>query len=276
MANESDSRREGLEAWAYGAFAVGSAAVVFFLILGSRPGGPLAVIVYRWGMLAVFVAALVGLLLSIVWSFLRKPVLQRGRWKPLSVLAATVWVTSYPFPYPSSHEGHPSPTSFQTPIAESFRVLFAGERAERDPLALDPARCFGLVLETSTENVSVRAPATGRLLAFTALDERLSSLGLEGARFLLQVRENEVLVLEGLAPDRLALPPGSEVGAGTILGPLAGNRLGVFLVDRATLDLGEGIPMRFSLQGGASVEPVRQALEAGQVLPGEQGGRGQR
>jgi hypothetical protein len=258
-----------LEAWSRATFVLGALAAALFVLLGLRPGGALPVLVYRWGMLALSALALFGLLAALGWSVLHRPLLQRRRWIPFAILAGTLWATSLPFPYPSSHEGHPSALTFALPLDPPALVLFAGERPDRDPLALDPARRFGLVLEGEADGATLRSPAAGRVLERAEVERRLAPLGLAGERLRIAVGGREVLVLEGLAPDAAVPGAGAELCAGDVLGRLAGRRLGLFLVDSPDLERGEGIPMRFSLPGGTG----RQALSVGPLAaragPGE-------
>ena len=263
-------RASGFEPWSLAAFSLGALAAGAFVLLGLEPGGSLPVLVYRWGLLGLSGVALLGLLGAIGWSLFRRPVLQRRRWIPLAVLAGTVWATSLPLPYPSSHEGHPSPTTFELPLDAGSRVLFAGERPERDPLALDPARRFGVVLAAAEPEALVRSPCAGRVLACEPVEARLAPLGLAGVRVLVGVREREVLVLEGLAPSP-APAAGSELRAGDVVGRLAGERLAVFLADGVELGRSEGIPMRFALPGAGAAG--RRALAVGPISDAGEGRR---
>jgi hypothetical protein len=258
-ASETRERPSGFEPWSVAAFFQGGLAAAALVLLGLEPGGSLPVLVYRWGLFGLAGVALLGLLAAIGWSLVHRPVLQRRRWVPLAVLAGTVWATSLPFPYPSSHDGHPSPTTFELPLDVGSSVVFAGERPERDPLALDPVRRFGVVLETPEPEGGVRSPAAGRVLACVPIEERFAPLGLAGVRVLVGVGEREVLVLEGLAPSA-APPAGSELRAGDVVGRLMGKRLGVFLADGTNLGRSEGIPMRFALPGAG-----RQPLAVGPI-----------
>ncbi len=229
--------RAGFEPWAWLAFAFAAASAGMLLYLGLRPGGAAPVFVYRFGLLASGWASAVAMLVAMLWCLRRRPVLQRGRAWPLAALAASLWLCSLPFAYPSSHEGKFSPTRFRLPFEGAARVLHGGAQRARNPLLFDPARRFGTVFEARAgAPLAVCAPADGTLLARHA--------GRGGEVLVLATGVDEYCVLEGLEPGSGALAPGARVGAGEPLGT-ARELLRVHLQDRAEPGRGEGVPMRY-------------------------------
>ncbi len=244
----SREQRSSFEAWSWAAFALGIATAALFVFLGSRPGGRAPVLAYRWGPLVLGASCAALLLFAILWSLRRRPALQRGRLLPLVVLAASLWLCSFPLAYPSSHEGHPSRVSFRLPFAGEALVRYGGNRREANPLLLDAARRFGSCFEPpSSAPLEVVAPAAGRLV--------LLETEAAGVSLVLEVAPREFLVIAGIEPGSCALGPGAEVDEGTPLGRAAGA-LFVHLQDGPRIGEHEGIPLRFHryLADGRSVE----------------------
>lgn len=233
----STADRPGFEPWAFVAFAVAGATAALFLYLGCRTGGDLPVLAYRFGLLALGWTSAVGMLLALLWSVRRRPVLQRKRAWPLFALGASLWFCSLPIAYPSSHEGKFSATRFRLPLEGQARVRFGGERARENPLVFDPARRFGYAFEAPAGTLlRVVAPAAGTLVA--------RAHGRTGEVLVLATGAREFCVLEGLAPSSAEFAPGTVIGAGELLGSAAGV-LYVHLQDAPELGHGEGIPMRY-------------------------------
>lgn len=228
--------RRGFEPWAFVAFAVAGLSVGAFVFLGFRTGGAAPVFVYRFGLLFAGWASAVAMLIALIWSLRRRPVLQRGRAWPLAALGASLWFCSLPIAYPSSHEGKFSPTRFTLPFEGPARVRYGGLHKLQNPLLFDPARRFGTAFERSGEPLIVLAPADGTLLARGA--------GRLGETLVLQTAPGEYCVLEGLAPGSCGLGTGAAVRTGERLG-LASGWLGAHLQDQPEAGAGEGIPMRY-------------------------------
>lgn len=233
----SAESKERLEPWAWGAFALAGAAAGLFLYLGMRPGGDGPILAYRYGLLALGWASAVGMLLALLWSLRRRPVLGRRRALPLSALGATLWMCSLPIAYPSSHEGKFSTTRFRLPFEGAARVRYGGEPGPDNPLVFDPARRFGVgFVPDGSDSLEVVAPAAGTL--------RATGRGRGGLWVLLEIRAEESVVLEGLEEGSCTLEVGARVAEGERLGRASGILL-VHLQDRPEAGTGEGVPMRF-------------------------------
>lgn len=231
------SAAPGYEPWAWPAFAIGLCTGALLVYLGWKPGGELPVIVYRWGPLLVGALAAIGLFLALLFCWRRRPVLQRGRVVPLSVLAASLWVCSLPIAYPSSHEGKFSTVHFGLPVEGRARVRSGGEDPATNRLVFDPSRRYGVVFEPlEDEPRSALAPAAGKVVEVGA--------GRLGAVLVLAVGAAEFCVLEGLESSSIQLAVGADVSAGDTLGRVPGL-LVMSLQDGPELGRWEGIPMRF-------------------------------
>lgn len=259
--------RRGFEPWAFVAFALAGLCAGAFVFLGLRPGGAAPVFVYRFGLLFAGWAAAVAMLIAMIWSLRRRPVLQRGRAWPLVALGASLWFCSLPIAYPSSHEGKFSPTRFGLPFEGKARVRYGGLHKLQNPLLFDPARRFGTAFERRSESLEVLAPADGTLLDLAA--------GRMGDVLVLATGVGEYCVLEGLVPGSCSLTPGSAVRAGERLGSGAAW-LSVHLQDRPSPGAGEGIPMRYwnyeadgrTAESGVPVPPQ----EVSRAVPGRSDG----
>lgn len=251
------TRRERFEPWAWPAFGLLGATLALFLVMGSRPGGELAVLAYRWGLFAVGGAGAALMCLALAWSLRHRPVLQRGRAWPLTALAISLWLCSLPIPYPSSHEGKPSPIRFRLPFEGEAHVLWGGEEKGTNGLVYDPSACFGTCFELEG-GPAVLLPADGRLVA--------REPGRFGERVVLEVAPETYLVLDGLGPGADGPGPGVALRAGEPLGRAA-TKLCVFLMDGPRYGRSEGIPMRFwgyaadgrPVEAGVPIPPQRVA-----------------
>lgn len=232
------AKKEAFEPWAFAAFAVAAATAVLFLYLGSRPGGGGPVLAYRFGLLVLGWVAAVGMLLALLWSLRRRPVLQRRRVWPLAALGASLWFCSLPIAYPSSHEGRFSATRFRLPFEGEARVRFGGHDARENPLVFDPARCFGTAFEplAAGDPLRVVAPAAGAVVARTT--------GRVGEILVLATAAGEACFLEGIEASTLAVGVGEAVVTGQPLGTSA-DVLYVHLQDSPEPGSGEGIPLRY-------------------------------
>lgn len=225
--------QQGREAWTHVSFALAGALVLVLAVLGSRPGGSLAPLLYSRGLLGLGLAAALVLTVGLLHCVLRKPALQRGRLGGLLCALAVLWAASYPLAYPSSHAGRPSAVVFRLPFGVEggpWTVRQAGERRTDNVLVLDPARRFGLVLVPDTES-SVLAPAAGEVLVVG-----------EGT-LALAVAPAETLVITGLVATSVV--PGERVAEGQDLGASGVDGITLHLQDRPEPGKGEGIPLRF-------------------------------
>lgn len=266
----SAPERPRFEPWSWGAFALAATTAGLFFFLGARPGGTGPILVYRYGLLAVGWASAVGLLLALLWSLRRRPVLQRRRAWPLAALASSLWVCSLPIAYPSSHEGKFSPTRFSLPFEGRARIRTGGEAKSQNPLLFDPSRRFGTVFAgLDGAALPVIAPAAGTLVA--------NEVVRGGLRLVLRTGPREFCVLEGLDAGSTGVETGQEVAAGQPLGTCRGL-LTLHVRDEAEEGRGEGIPVRFwgyvangrAAESGVPVPPqeVARAEPAPSHAPG--------
>jgi hypothetical protein len=266
-----NAERKGFEPWAWAAFLLAAGTAGLVLLLGSRPGGRVAVLAYRWGPLSLGAASAALMLGGLIWSLRRRPVLQRRRAWPLALLAASLWFCSLPIAYHSSHEGKFSTTRFRLPFAGSARVHFGGERRATNPLLFDPSRRFGLSFAPGGPGpLAVVAPAAGKVVR---LEE-----GRIGRKLVLVTGEQEFCVLDGLAPESVTVAPGEAVAAGDALGSAAGLFF-LHLQDDPEPGSGEGIPLRIwsyrvdgrAVEAGVPIPPQvvePQVVESGEAVPG--------
>ena len=220
-----------IEPWVKAAYAVLALAVALTFYLGSRPGGPTPVRVYGlWFVPGLLSAVLLAF--SLAWGALHRPLLQRGRLKGWISLAACLAWSVFPFPYPSSHEGHPSRVELRLPAEGEWGVVFAGDRYRENPLVLRPASRFGVGLRRAD------AGGPGAIMAPCECTEREVDPG--GDRLVLALPGGELLSLHGIEEPAPGLEVGASLAPGAPLG--RGRGLDVYLHDVH----GEGIPMRFS------------------------------
>jgi hypothetical protein len=249
---------ERFEPWAWFAFAFGLVTLGLFLYIGSRPGGEAARSAYRYGPLVLGLGAAVFMLAALLFCLRRRPVLQRRRAWPLSVLGATLWVCSLPIAYPSAHEGKFSAVRYRLPFEGVARVRYGGEERAENPFLFDPSRRFGACFEPALagEPLLVVAPCSASLHA--------TFEGAGGAGVVLALDGAEFCVLEGLA-EMPAIATGAELSPGTPLGS-APARLAMYLADQPGPGRGEGIPLRFSGYRLAGREVALGIPAAGQEL----------
>ena len=253
---------ERFEPWAWVAFALLAAIVCLFLYLGMRPGAN-AIRAYLFGPPLLGLAAALVFAFAFALAILRRPMLSRRRVFPFAALMGVVWLASFPFPYPSSHEGHPSAVAFRLPVDGTWRVRWGGDRRETNVLVLSPSRRFGLDLvgpgDREVLGDVVFAPAPGTVVAVQndRPDGGLAA-GAEpdpfGNHVVLEVAEGEYLVLGSLQEGSVEVAVGQAVDAGQPIarvgysaasGVTPEPHLMVHLQDAAEPGRGEGIPMRF-------------------------------
>jgi hypothetical protein len=271
-------RWRGYEPWAWVSFGVGALALVLFIVLGSKPGGPLAVKAYLLGIPLIGLSAAIVLLTGLVWSLWKRPVLQPGRVAPLLVSGSALWICSFPLAYPSSHANRPSTTTFRLPFEGEWTCVWGGETRETNRHVLMPWARYGFEFTRGTEfganqetvGATVLAPAAGTV-ARVPIDGRT---GL--ASIVLKVGSDEWLTLSGLDPAGMVQVEGAEVATGDLLARVGQARtseppaLVLWLADRP--DQGEGIPMRFfgyESATGRVDAGVPQGGVAGRKLLGE-------
>ncbi len=243
-----------LELWVWVALSVALATAGLFLYLGVRPGGSGPIAAYVYGRTLLFLAGAAVLLFGIVWSVVKRPVMQRGRGMAFLGLAMSLFFCQYPLPYPSSHEKSPSATRFRLPFEGEWVVGCGGSRLSENPYVLLPDRRFGFVFKPGEGNEgdgAVVAPAAGEVvLVHTGEPER----GEEhyGNLVVLRTAEAEYAFLAGL--ETVSAAVGQEVAAGDALGRVGASssspvlpypHVAVWLQDNTAIRRGEGIPMYF-------------------------------
>ena len=248
MTSEPPATRNpgSFEVWSWGAFVLAGAVLALFVYLGLRPGGRGPVLVYTFGPLVLGSACALLMIGGLLWSVLRRPVLQRGRTAAFGALAAGLWLCSLPIAYPSSHEGHPSRIAYRLPFEGTWRVRWGGTERLDNPFVLNPSRCFGYAFERLDgpgpdpgHRPAILAPAAGRVLGVDPL--------------VLEVAPDERLVLGGV---EASVAIGAEVVAGAAVGVLEEGVLELHLEDGRVPGSGEGIPLQFRdyLADGRAVE----------------------
>lgn len=277
-----------LEVWALLAHAVFVMFLAGLFYLGSKPGGAGPIFVFMQGRiyLGLFALLLVGV--GGVTSLLRRPVLQRGRLRSFILVVVVFGIVNLQFPYPTPHEGHPSATCFELPVAEEWTVFWGGEDSEANRLSsFLPDRRYGLdlvLLEegslfvgdgTSLEDwycfgKDVLAPANGVVVRIRADQPdqlpRNADRGLpaDGNLVVLETGEGEFCFLAHLKSGSLLVQVGDEVLAGQKIAEVGSSgfssltpmpHLALHLQDTSE-SLGEAIPWRFCgyLANGQRVE----------------------
>jgi hypothetical protein len=249
-----EERLEGgrRERWVWAAYAVGAATAALFLYLGLRPGGMGPIRAFQVGRSVLFLIGAGGLVVGIVLSVLRRPVLQRGRLGAFGCLAAAVWFCAYPLAYPSSHEGHPSAVRYRLPFDAppadpaglAWTVRWGGMKGPESALVLQPDRRFGfdfVITDSAGRSASdldrsaddrawychgatVLAPAAGEVVALHDGEPDAAPnaypAGAEplGNYVVLRVAENEYLFLCGLEAGSLAVELGDNPRPGDPIG----------------------------------------------------------
>lgn len=290
----TDGKSTRLEVWVH------LAHLLFFLFiggifyLGARPGGAGPLFVYMEGRLLLGLVALLLLVFALAYSAWKRPFRQRGRIRAFLLLVTVVGLVNMPFPYPSSHEKHPSRTCFQLPFEGQWTVLWGGEDTEGNRLAsMLPDRRWGLDLVFEREGLlfegageepedwfafgqPVLAPAAGRVVRIETgqVDgpPRRPNPGAtpEGNLVVLEVAENEFCFLTHLKQGSIEVQVGAKVEAGQKLAEVGSSgfspftpmpHLAVHLQDTSE-GRGEAIPWRFC---GYRVNgaPVEEGLPRG-------------
>jgi hypothetical protein len=260
---------KGAEGWGLAAYALALATLATWGVLGSRPGGSLQLWLYGQGRFHLVLAGLLVAVLGLARSLRHRPLLQRRRLWPAVALAFTIGIAPFPVPYPAPRERAPSTQSVQLPVEGPWRVRWGGEGVESNPLVLDPARRFGLVLVRdaapagATEpgawpalDASVLSPAAGRVAAVVEeLPDGPPEMGRDpvGNRVVLDLGAGEFLWVTGLAQGSVLPGPGDEVQQGQPLArvgwsaagrPTWEPHLGLFMASTPELETAEGIPWR--------------------------------
>ena len=279
----------GAEGWGLAAYALALATLATWGVLGSRPGGGLQLWLYSQGRFQLVLAALVVGGLGLARSLRHRPLLQRRRLWPAVALAFTIGIAPFPVPYPAPRERAPSTRSVQLPVEGPWRVRWGGEGVENNPLVLEPARRFGLVLvqdaapaEVATPDAwpaldaAVVSPASGRVAVVVEdLPDGPPQAERDpvGNRVVLDLGAGEFLWITGLAQGSVLPEPGDEVLQGQPLArvgwsaagrPTWEPHLGLFMASTPELGTAEGIPWRLEacLRDGS---PWAGTLPAGGV-----------
>jgi len=266
-----------IEPWGFAAFGLFGLTLLVWGILAMRPGGATPIWLYSQGR---FLLVLVGLLVG-AWAFVavlrNKPVIQSKRLWPVAALAGTIGLAPFPVPYPAPRERAPSHAQVQLPVQGTWRVRWAGEGVEHNPLVLEPARRFGVVLVREEEGTTLlpgidpeQSASAGDYLGFGAQVQSptdgviaavLESLAdgpqgrapLLGNYVVIEVASGEFLWLSGLKQDSVLPEVGDPVAAGSSLAqvgasaarrPTGEPHLGMYMASSADPALAEGIPWR--------------------------------
>lgn len=268
---------EAIEPWGYGAFVLFGLTMLAWGILAFRPGGSLPIWIYTQGRFIIVLLALAVGAWAAVTVFRGRPLIQRKRLWPVVTLAGAIGLAPFPVPYPAPRERAPSHASIQLPVQGTWRVRWGGEGIENNPLVLDPARRFALVLVAEESGstlltgvnealplgpedyrgfgAAVLAPSDGTVVA---LQESLpDGFGMRGPALgnfvVLEVSPGEFLWLSGLRQESV-LPavgdlmvqgaPLAQVGASAARRPTGEPHLALFMASSADPGKAEGIPWR--------------------------------
>jgi hypothetical protein len=156
---EREARRRP-ELWVLAAWSLGLGELALVVYLGSRPGGRGPIAAYLFGPPLLGAASLLTFLAGTILCFLRRPFVTRPRLAAFVVLGTVVGTVSFPFPFPSSHEGHPSRVEYHLPVRGEWTVAWGGEDAARNLLARSrPDRRWGLDLLRTVDGRE-RAPGS--------------------------------------------------------------------------------------------------------------------
>ena len=276
MSSSEGRSTAGREPWFLPAYLLVAAMMVVYLVLGLRPGGTLALFLWRVGRDLLFFAAL-GLLLFAAWTAWRRPPFVQGRrLRPLVALALVLFVAPFEFPYPSSHEEAPSAVDFRLPVDGEWRVFWGGESALTNRPALLYAEqrwALSLVRPAGQDaaGAAVLAPADGRVVRVRedqpdgALFPPPAGVPRLGNLIVLEVAQGEYCFLAHLQRDSVSVEVGDSVRSGQVLAHVGSSgastlpsraHLLTFLQDSPEEGRGEPIPWRFGayLADGRPVE----------------------
>jgi hypothetical protein len=286
-----------IEAWAVGAWFVGAAFLCLLVYLGVRPGGRGPVLAYNLGRDFLMLMALITLLLGLAWSALHRPFVQRRRLFPFLCLCAVIGVAEYPFPYPSSHEGHESAVCMRLPVEGEWTVFWGGETKEESLLSAYFAdRRWGLDLVVTENGLSHRgdglaardyfaydkrvlAPADGTIVHMsdrapdTAPGEYDSRIEAFGNYVVLEVAPQEYVFLCHLRQGTISVHEGQRVSVGEPIGRVGSSgystvtpqpHLAIHMQDTPIPRQGEGVPWSFC-DYSADSERVSRGLPRGGI-----------
>jgi hypothetical protein len=182
------------------------------------------------------------------------------------VLAAVIWISSFPFVYPSSHERDASRPRLRLPFEGTWITRHGGDTRARNAFVLVPSRRFGFefvradgegrALPSRGENVL--APAAGRVVSVVdGLDDgvaqRCASRGL-GNHVVLEIGPGRFLFLGNLEKGSIGVRPGEDVvldrilarvGACALASPGLEPGLSVHVQDSTDPLWAEGVPVLF-------------------------------
>lgn len=275
LAREAPARPE---AWTRAALVVFALFALALAYLGLRPGGVGPLVIYMEGRLALALLALAILAWGVVVAFRRRPLLQPGRARALFALALVIGVANYPFPYPSSHEHHPSAVQFRLPVEGEWVVVWGGDRKATNRLAAFlPDRRWGLHLVVEREGATgegagieasdyhafgreVLAPAAGRVVAVHDGEpdhppRRRGGGAPLGNHLVLEVAPSEFCFLTNLQQGSILVAVGDELAPGDALARVGSSgsmvmtpqpHVALHLQDTSVPLRGEAVPWTFS------------------------------
>lgn len=269
------------EPWGWFALALAGATLLCWGLLGSRLSPRTSIWLYGEGRFHLVFVALLTAAAGFGAALRRRPLLQRRRLWPGVALAFTIGIAPFPVPYPSSREGIPCTIPLELPVRGEWRVRWGGEGVENNPLVLDAARRYSLVLVAPAPpsaasgpedwpafGAPVHAPADGVVVQ---VEEGLPDPATSGSghplgnRLVLQLATGELLWLTGLRKDSVLPEVGDEVTAGQAVAqvgwsaaprPTGEPHLGLHLTTALEPAEAEGVPFLLApyLRGGAPAE----------------------
>ena len=273
VAGESERKPE---LWTRLAWLPLLALVSSLLYLGVRPGGGGPIFVYMTGRLLIGLGALVLFLWGLIVGVMRRPLIQRERVRAFVIVVAVLAVSNYPFPYPSSREGKPSPVEFRLPVEGEWVVLWGGEQKESNRLAgFYPDQRWGMHLVREVNGNSfegsghegeqhccygepVFAPSAGTVVRVVdgIVDGGVLTASSEpfGNHLVIEVGAGEYLFLTQLLAGSLVPAEGERIEKGAQLARVGSSgfsmvspmpHLGLHLATSPMPGQGEGIPWSF-------------------------------
>jgi peptidase M23-like protein len=295
------------EVWVSLAYALFFCAACVLVYLGSRPAGTGPVFTWWFGPVVIAGAAVLVASIGVIWSARNRPFWTRPRIYGWIALALVIGGITFPFPFPSCHDGHPSSVRFHLPVHGEWTVVWGGEETQGNLLARVRAdRRWGLDLLITRDGASlsgsgdalehyfafdqpVFAPAAGRVVSAQGnLPDRAPGTREKppeeefGNYLVLEVAPEEFVFLCNLRQGSLLVKGGDAVASGQELARVGNSgasrftpepHLALHLQDTPTPRWGQAIPWRFHdyASGGARVESglPRGGMEEGPRFVGE-------
>jgi len=299
----AEAAHEKPEWWVFAAYAIFACTLGLGLYLALRLPGVGPVRAYVMGPIVLAASALATGLFGLVVSLRRRPFIRRERLRGAACLGLVIAGVTYPIPFPSRHEGHPSLVEFRLPVRGEWTVVWGGDGSPDNMLAQTRAdRRWGLDLLISRDGQSrsgsgnqltdyfafdqaVFAPASGRvaMLLDTHPDQlpgttRDPACDEFGNMIVLEVAEDEFVFLCNLKQGSILVGVGEEVELGQELARVGSSSCSAFtpqphlalhLQDTPVPRWGQAVPWFFNAYDSGSAKVLRGLPKGGPRLSGE-------